>query len=551
MNLIWHIVKKDLRALKWPLLLWTLLIVAKLGVAVLLLTAHGTEGPAWFLRMDAAAKILTGLGFISFVLVAALIQQDLLVGTTAFWMTRPISGARLLGAKLLGIGLIFGVLPVVLTLPWWLGCGLSLRDMGWAAAETVGLQFVVVMLGLLWAVVTDGLARFLLWTLVLVFAIVTGVASIAAYLQRAGATFPSPDLLWTRIALVMVIAAVAIAAVAVHQFTTRRTARSVGGIAAAATLTVVIGLWWPWSWELKSRYDEMISQDDFGSGPARREPPGLQYSLGQAWLMSPGQKSSPYRAATIEMEMKVAGLPPSQFLLAQYADHLWRWPDGTVQRGRSFVHFADVDGEMIRQGLGAAGEPRDVTPAPEKTMLTVAVSPGMAARMQAEAPSYRLRLRSWVVKYQSTDPVPLQPGPSGAGGLAGERIAAIEKEGEELVVTFVRHYPALLADDLFGDRPPLAEWVNYVLLSRDRSYLNRGGIRDAFRTKVAGVEIDWRTMAYRASAKGGGPRPLLEAINALNDAELLKITYTQQAYFNHEIDVDHFTLDVPQATAPR
>ena len=46
MNLTWHIVKKDLRALRWPLVLWTLLIVAKLGMGVVLLTADGTEGEA-------------------------------------------------------------------------------------------------------------------------------------------------------------------------------------------------------------------------------------------------------------------------------------------------------------------------------------------------------------------------------------------------------------------------------------------------------------------------------------------------------------------------
>ena len=91
MNLTWHIVKKDLRALKWPLGLWILLIIAKLGVGVALLNADGTEGIEWFNKMDALAKVLAAFEFVSFVLTAAIIQQDLLVGTTAFWMTRPIS----------------------------------------------------------------------------------------------------------------------------------------------------------------------------------------------------------------------------------------------------------------------------------------------------------------------------------------------------------------------------------------------------------------------------------------------------------------------------
>jgi hypothetical protein len=103
MNLTWHIIKKDLRALRWPLLLWTLLIVMKLGAGALLLTADGTEGDSWILSLDAAAKILAALEVLSFILVAALVQEDPLVGTTAFWVTRPISGGRLLRAKLLTI----------------------------------------------------------------------------------------------------------------------------------------------------------------------------------------------------------------------------------------------------------------------------------------------------------------------------------------------------------------------------------------------------------------------------------------------------------------
>jgi len=71
MNLTWHIVKKDLRALKWPLGLWILLIIAKLGVGVALLNADGTEGIEWFNKMDALAKVLSAFEFVSFVLARA------------------------------------------------------------------------------------------------------------------------------------------------------------------------------------------------------------------------------------------------------------------------------------------------------------------------------------------------------------------------------------------------------------------------------------------------------------------------------------------------
>ncbi len=51
MNLTWHIVKKDLRALKWPLLFWLLIIIAKLGIGVALVLEHRT--PAAFVSHPA------------------------------------------------------------------------------------------------------------------------------------------------------------------------------------------------------------------------------------------------------------------------------------------------------------------------------------------------------------------------------------------------------------------------------------------------------------------------------------------------------------------
>jgi hypothetical protein len=151
-----------------------------------LLNADGTEGIEWFNKMDALAKVLAAFEFVSFVLTAAIIQQDLLVGTTSFWMTRPISGARLLRAKLLSIGLVFIVAPVLVTLPWWLGCRYGLSEIGWAVAETVAAQAIAVLLGLLWSVVTDGFARFLMWTLVTLFATPMLTAIIGYALPATG-----------------------------------------------------------------------------------------------------------------------------------------------------------------------------------------------------------------------------------------------------------------------------------------------------------------------------------------------------------------------------
>ena len=58
-----------------------------------------------------------------FFLTALLVQEDNLVSTSPFWVTRSISNARLLAAKFAGWLALLWLPAVVLTLPWWLVCG--------------------------------------------------------------------------------------------------------------------------------------------------------------------------------------------------------------------------------------------------------------------------------------------------------------------------------------------------------------------------------------------------------------------------------------------
>ena len=118
MKITWHIVKKDFRRLQVPLVFWALLLVAQILIGVRLLHGDG-DNLEWFGRLGLYGNLFFALDLIvTYVLVAMLIHDDPLVGSRVFWLTRPISGARLLGAKLLGIVLMFGVLPVLIWLPW-------------------------------------------------------------------------------------------------------------------------------------------------------------------------------------------------------------------------------------------------------------------------------------------------------------------------------------------------------------------------------------------------------------------------------------------------
>ena len=103
MRLMWHVVRKDLGRLRWQLAAWLAILGAKYVMGF---------GVIWFGPFsDEAHKnleiVVRALGasevVVTFFLTALLVQGDAPVGSRQFWVTRPISGARLLGAKLLGL----------------------------------------------------------------------------------------------------------------------------------------------------------------------------------------------------------------------------------------------------------------------------------------------------------------------------------------------------------------------------------------------------------------------------------------------------------------
>lgn len=539
MNLTWHIVKKDLRALKWPLLIWALIIVAKLGVGVMLLTADGTEDTDWLRRMDGMSKVLAALEGVSFVLAAALVQQDLLVGTKAFWVTRPISGGRLLRAKLLTLLLVFGVLPLLVTLPWWLWCGYGLREIGWAALETFAIHAACVLLGILWAVVTDGFGRFLMWTLVTLFAIPTLTTTVAYYFTRG---LSNADI-GTRFAVGAAIAVVGIVAVVVHQYLTRRTLRSIGIIGAIGGVLVLVGAFLPWRWNLESQLYTHLMEKEEGQWSAAAEPAGLKFAVESAQL---GKERPAAKNAQLTVKFRVEGLTESQALRAYWSNYAWRWADGTTRtgnaRGRSGLGAMVSEKALgVAMKLAAEGQYTDTV------SMTAGLDQEVWTRLAAEPLAFRLSSRLQLLRFDSAVPVPLQGSDWSSIGGVVERVASAEKSGEELLVTFIRHYPSLWVNNFAGRY--LYDFAGqgfsqYLLVNRAQGFVDRGRPIDRRSSRIGTVEIDWYTQSYRASRKAGGPRPVLEAINALNDAELVKVTFVEQARFIHEIKIDPLIVEL-------
>jgi hypothetical protein len=486
---------------------------------------------------------------VSFVLAAALIQEDLLVGTSAFWVTRPISGARLLRAKLLGLVLIFGLLPLLITLPWWWWCGFGWRDLAWAALETVLIHAICVLVGLLWAVVTDGFARFLMWTLVMLVAILTIAAVVGLHLSKLQPPVPE-GVMWTKFWVMIGLAVAGVATVVIHQFLTRRIWRSVSLIGIGASLIVIVALWWRWDWKLAARWNSYLQAQAEENWPATAKPDGLSFIFKDATLAPPARGARSSRFVQLRVDYRVEGLPESQALVPHTANYTIGWPDGSADEGWSWVRVESGDGLaylMARQALLGPMAPIGNS---VDSRANQAVPLASVDRLRAGPATYTLKLRYGLMEIGSVASVPLQPGARTLLGPWGERIAQVEKEGEQLLVTIVRSKPSLGVDFMrrvgsyiigIGQSMP-RQFSRYLLVARAHDYSDRGHLVWEHSTRVAAVEIEWQTTGYRASKKGGGARPVLEAINALNEAELVKVTFQEKARFAYGLTVDPFVI---------
>ena len=153
---------------------------------------------------------------------------------------------------------------------------------------------------------------------------------------------------------------------------------------------------------------------------------------------------------------------------------------------------------------------------------------------------------------ESVESVPLHAGPAIASGNQSERIAHVEKEGDQLLVTFVRRSPALAVDSILGAQNYILgvgmamaqPFAQYRLVNRARDFADRGSALWTTHTRIGTVDITWQTVAYRATRSPVGHRPTLEAINALNEAQLVRVNLRETARFTQELKTDALQVEV-------
>ena len=111
MRLLQHFVRVDARHFRGLIVVW---VVLTIWSAVMVGSSEWGEESAGRVLLIAAAllEFLVSVALMG-ILVARVVQQHSPVGTTAWWLTRPLDPRTLLGSRLLLIALLFVALPAI------------------------------------------------------------------------------------------------------------------------------------------------------------------------------------------------------------------------------------------------------------------------------------------------------------------------------------------------------------------------------------------------------------------------------------------------------
>jgi hypothetical protein len=450
MNLTWHIFKKDFVRLRLALGL----LVVMMGVEMLLnlrLLSSAAAHDQWYGAAEMCANLFTAiLRVVVYILVASLVLDDPLLGSKKmFWVTRPISGGRLLRAKLIGLVLLFFVLPCVVRLPWWLYCAFGWKDLGVMAIMEFAVLIVIAVPAVALASLSGEGSKFLLYSLLLIVA-------IAVMLALNVVSLPGMDsnLVGSRFLVGFSLALISGVLVSVWLYLTRRFVGATVFVAIVVALVLLCQYCWPWNLEqLGTENRKQL---------AGTEKISVEIVSATVDLMGKGSRTE---SDYVTLQLRFKNVPDDLVLLSGTAEVEFSWPDGTVIRPKreSFSpiyvgvnavrHLLEVPApaadaetdaknrELARRPLtpveAKSGQSQArINPLPENVSFALAqmpVTPEQARRLKSGYSTCRVAVRVEVARPEVLLEVPLKEGVEQVGSGLRLHLLALEEEQQKRV----------------------------------------------------------------------------------------------------------------------
>ena len=455
LHLVWH----DVRALRLPLVAWLALLLAQAAVMAVGPGLVDPEGPARIPVLLAGMLAGARLAF-TILLSVLLVQGDSPVGTTAFWLTRPIQPAAMAASKALSAALLLVVPPAVVGWVLFTTLELPQADVLSGVWQLVLEQAMTVGLSAMGAAITATIPQFAVVAVAAVFIIGTLTSEARPYVRGLAALTlggaASPLARW---ALVTVLGTVA---VLLYQYSRRRVVTA----AAAVTVVLVVGV--------LSALTAGVPFDTVPPAPLRAgildpasialdvDPEAVRVERGSTNDQQGRQTRYRYAGAIL----RASGVPPAVVLQPWSIASTWhpgnapaiQWQrQARAAYRRSVQRDTDDDEqplESIAQALGRVELLRPVRSEPSAfhtTFLSLPeaeVSPLSSAQGPLDA---TVTLRAW--RYRVVDAVPLAAGNSVLARLGRMTVRAVGRSRNEVLVDVRSVYLQRLmwtSLDLFG-----------------------------------------------------------------------------------------------------
>lgn len=519
MSLLFHQFKKDGRSLRLVLALWGVLVAAQ----ALLVGAAGLVATNWVVQITVRMLLLLLpllQGLLVLIIVPLLVHQEPLVGTTAAWLTRPISRPLLLASKAFFVLVVLVAPPLAAEVALLAASGVSPSDIALAAAEIVLTQSALAAGAGALASVTPTFVRYVVWGAALYGAnALAGIVLVFARLQGDTSqiwSMADPEQFRAHRILALALMLSVGAAVVLHQYLTRGTRRSVGLLVGGAVLLLVV----PELWRPGVSATPGAPASDPAGAPIEVHVDTSAVSAHDEFTL----RATPKRRKTVLAMSECRGLPsPGGFCTLEKLQGQLRYPDGAsvpVQREARPSFFSAskstlegvLDATVVNHVLGTS-HPWDLF---EVDSSTYADRGAVPARLEGQV---TVALKN----YRLAAELPLRPGASHRTGseqiviadvLRGSHSCSVVLREQRLNLLFAHRPPASgLPLALLGDRP------FYALLNREK--------RQAFMT-------GWDAFPDISAALGSSQRLSHEAVT---------LNFTSESRFENLPELDAAWLD--------
>ena len=437
MSLIWHIVKKDCRHLRWLLAGWLAIFALQIGLGAWAQLAAAYVFQAIPDALHAMNWLLIDLQLIVAAMLAReIVHTDLLVESRTHWLTLPISGGQLLAAKLGGVILIVWLLPAAALWPWWLAHHWGLAELLFGTGVLVALHSAVTLPALMVAALTDSWTRFATWLFVFVFAVtMAGVALMIRHESIPVEIRPSALVPGSRMIVAIAVIALTVAVVLANQYLTRDRSRSllmagVGGLFVAMSLVF-------WNVDFLTPTVDTLTA-------VRLPEARIRFQLSP---ISGGAESpvSPDRIAVVglDTEGSIAGFAPGDSVTGQLLNFGWKWPNNGIWRSG---HAKVLTAFTSRRRIATEEEKARLFLPKEEVLYSLGlprVPSYVARRLLAEPAEFSARAEMAIMREELLAEVPAQAGNRFGRGSERFAIATVDRNSDFANLAMVQTLPLL------------------------------------------------------------------------------------------------------------